>query len=299
MFQKLASSRWNLAFVNEDIESILSGKPIHFTKVRNPFADKYWFADPFILDVANEYISVLAEAMPSTSHKGVIALLTISRKEMTITDVEVILEEPWHLSFPNIMHKDGKIYVYPESAHGNKLYLYELTKDSNGKTNLTRVKTLCNDVIWDNEINSFFGEPLLFTAHQNDFNLDIYSWNKDNELFEYFESVSSDQQNMRMAGALIPHKGKIYYPSQISTPYVYGKAVEIREISHINGKWNLHHIRYVKPPKGLLYRGLHTFNTYLGMTIVDIHEYKYFCGVIIEKLVEFKKRLRKLLKGNK
>ena len=37
----------------------------------------------------------------------------------------------------------------------------------------------------------------------------------------------------------------------------------------------------------------------MGMTIVDIHEYKSFCGVIIEKLVEFKKRLRNLLKGNK
>ena len=299
VIKKASSTRWDLAFIDEDFESIISCKTIHFTKVRNPFAKDYWFADPFILDVTNEYIYVLAEAMPSTSSKGVIALLTITHNNMVITNVEVILEEPWHLSFPNIMREGGKIYVYPESAHGKKLYLYELTENMDHRTTLTRVKTLCDDIIWDTEINSFFGEPLLFTAHQNDFNLDIYSWNKDMERFEYYESLKSDQQNMRMAGNLIQHNGKIIYPSQISTPYVYGKAVELREIKRMNGQWQLHHIRYIKPPRGLLYRGLHTFNTYKGLTIVDINEYHSIWGVIINKFIEYKKRLRSLWRRNK
>ena len=295
MFKKLTSCRWDLAFIDESMDEILSGKTIHFTKVLNPFSDKYWFADPFILDVTPEHIYILAEAMPSTTHKGVIAKLTILRSSMTITDVEIILEEPCHLSFPNIMRKDGHIYVYPESAYGKKLYLYEL-QEIKGKTSLKRVKTLCDDVIWDTDISNLFGEPLLFTAHQNDFNLDIYKWNNSTERFEYFESLDSTKQNMRMAGSFFEHKSIIVYPSQISTPYVYGKAVELRQICIRKGKWELKEIRTINHPKGVLYRGLHTFNTYKGLTIVDLNQYNHYAGLIIGKLVRLKKRLRQLLK---
>lgn len=296
MFSKLASCRWDLAFIDESMDEILSGKTIHFTKVRNPFLDEYWFADPFILEVTPEYIYVLVEAMPSATQKGVIAKLTIARSSMTITDVEVILEEPWHLSFPNIMRKDGHIYIYPESAYGKKLYLYELN-EINERTSLKRIKTLCDDVIWDTEISELLGgQPLLLTARHDDFYLDIYKWNDTIERFEYSESLESPEQNMRMAGSLFEHKGIIVYPSQISTPYVYGKAVELREISCDHGKWNLKEIRTIHPPKGILYRGLHTFNTYKGLTIVDVNQYNHFAGLIIGKLVEFKKRVRKLVK---
>ena len=296
MFQKLSSCRWDLAFIDESMDEILSGKPIHFTKVRNPFSDEYWFADPFILDVTPEYIYVLAEAMPSTNHKGVIAKLTIERSSMTIINVEVILEEPWHLSFPNIMRKDGHIYVYPESAYGKKLYLYELTEDKNGKTALKRIQTLCDDVIWDTDITELFGESLLFTAHQDDFHLDIYRWDVEQNRYIYSESIESAEQNMRMAGSCFEHKGSIIYPSQISTPYIYGKAVQLRQISLRNDKLELKEIRTITPPKGLLYRGLHTFNTDKGLTIVDMNQYNLFTGLIIGKLVEIKKRLRKLVK---
>lgn len=296
MLQKLSSCRWDLAFIDESLDEILSGKTIHFTHVTNPFSDEYWFADPFILDVTPEYIYVLAEAMPSTTHKGVIAKLTIARNTMTITDVEVILEEPWHLSFPNILRKDGHIYVYPESAYGKKLYLYELIEDKQGKTTLKRVQTLCDDVIWDTDITELFGEPLLFTARQDDFHLDIYRWSSEQDRYIYSESIESAEQNMRMAGSFFRHNNTIIYPSQISTPYVYGKAVELRQISLQNGKWELKQIRTINHPEGILYRALHTFNTYKGMTVVDINQYNYFAGLIIGKLVEFKKMLKNVLK---
>lgn len=93
---------------------------------------------------------------------------------------------------------------------------------------------------------------------------------------------------MRMAGALFKVGNKTYCPSQISTPYNYGIGVELKEISHKDGVWNLTSIRKINPPKGLLTNGLHTFNTYKGMTIVDAHRYNHFIGLLINKLVTFK-----------
>ena len=288
-FSKLSSSRWDLAFIKEPIEDIVSDKPIHFIYVSNPYADEYWFADPFILDVTDEYIYVLAEAMPSTNHKGVIAKLTIQRNIMTIVNVDIVLEEPWHLSFPDIIRKEEITYVMPEAAYSKQLHLYQLTEND---TILKRVKTICNDIVWDSTLTNFFEEKLLFTAHQNDYYLDIYRWDEKQELFTLSQSIASDKQNMRMAGALFKVGNKIYCPSQISTPYNYGIGVELKEIEYINGEWMLKTIRRINPPKGLLTNGLHTFNTYKGFTIVDIHSYNHLTGLIINRLVAFKKRIK-------
>ncbi|MBQ7631500.1 MAG: hypothetical protein IJS82_01905 [Paludibacteraceae bacterium] len=287
---KLTSSKWDLAFIKEPIEDIVSGKPIHFIPVKNPYSDEYWFADPFILDVTDEYIYVLVEAMPATNHKGVIAKLTIQHDTMTIVKMDVILEEPWHLSFPDIQRRGDKIYILPEAAYSKQLHVYELPNTNDGK--LKKVKTICDDIIWDSTITDYFGESLLFTAHQNDFYLDIYRWDKESEMFTLSESIHSDKQNMRMAGALFKVGERIYCPSQISTPYNYGIGVELKEISHIDGEWKLTSIRRINPPKGLLTNGLHTFNTYKGLTIVDSHSYHHLLGLIVNKLVTLKKRCK-------
>lgn len=294
LFQKLTASRWDLAFIKESLEDIVSGKSIHFIPVHNLYANEFWFADPFILDVTDEYIYVLAEAMPSTNHKGVIAKLTIQRNIMTIVKVDIILDEPWHLSFPDIIRKDGKTYVMPEAAYSKQLHLYELTEND---TQLKKVKTICNDIVWDSTLTDFFGERLLFTAHQNDYYLDIYRWDEKQELFTLSHSIASDKQNMRMAGALFKFGNKTYCPSQISTPYNYGIGVDLKEIGHINGEWILTSIRRINPPKGLLMNGLHTFNTYKGFTIVDIHEYNHLMGLIINRLVALKKQIKAKLKS--
>ena len=295
LFGKFITSRWDLAFVKESLEDIVSGKQIHFIPVINPYFNEYWFADPFILDVTDEHIYVLVEAMPRIVKKGVIAKLTILRDTMTIVKVDVVLEEPWHLSFPDIIRKDSNIYVLPEAAHSKQLHLYELPE--NGESMLKKVRTVCNDVVWDSIFTDFFDEPMLFTACQNDYNLDIYHWDKKQELFILDKSITSDQQNMRMAGALFKVKDRIYCPSQISTPYNYGIGVELKETERVNGEWKLTPVRRINPPCGLLINGLHTFNTYKGLTIVDIHRYNCILGLIINKMVALKKHITSCLKN--
>ena len=248
-------SRWNLAFVQESLEQVLEGHPISFISVTNPYQDKCWFADPFILDISDDYIYLLVEEMRFKPHKGRIAKLTIDRRIMTIIKMDIVLEEPWHLSFPNIMRKNKKVYVYPESAYGGKLHLYELVQDKAGKDVLKMVKTICDDVVWDSEISSYFGNPLLFTSRSNDYYLDIYKWNDENERFQYLQSLNSQKRNMRMAGSIFKVKDRIYCPSQISG-YTYGQSVEIKEIRQTDNGWEMNTIRKLMPPKGILIDGL-------------------------------------------
>lgn len=295
---RFVSSRWDVAFLQESLEEIVANKRIHFISVKNPFKKQYCcFADPFVLDVTDESIFLLVEAMPSDNHKGVIAKLTIEKQTMTITDVHVILEEPWHLSFPNIIRKDGRIFVFPESANSGHLYLYELLRNTQWNEYLSRVDTLCDDIIWDTDINDLFGENLLFTAHQNNYFLDIYQWNSTVNRYEYSTSLNSQRQNMRLAGALFSLNGKVYIPTQISG-YRYGQAVEIQELKKENS-WSIKPIRQVKPPFGLLIDGMHTLNSYKGVTVVDIHRQNNILAWVVSKLVVVKKSIRNLIKTKK
>lgn len=290
-FSKLVSCRWDIAFLDESLHDVVLGKTLHFNELNNPYKNECWFADPFILDVTETNIYVLVEEMPHNIQKGRISKLTIDKETWTITDKEVILEEPWHLSFPFIIRENGKVFVAPESAYGQAWYLYELVTDQMGNDKLERIKKLCDDVVWDSVIANYWNEPIMFTAAHDDFHLDIYKMDKNIDMFTQDESIQSDKQNMRMAGALFVEENQIYCPSQNSRPGSYGEAVEIKRVSYNDEGWSFQTINKIKPPKGILNDGIHTFNEYKGVIVVDIHRQANLLSLIIKKLVMIKKSI--------
>ncbi len=289
VLKRLTSCRWELAFIKESPEEIVNGKKPHYLYINNPFTD-YWFADPFILDVTNNKALVLAETMPRKSEgKASISLLTIDLQKKSITKMEIILTEKWHLSFPMILRKDGFIYVCPESAEAEKLFIYKLIQNKDGSHKLTMLKPICNDVVWDSDITCLFGSPKMFTAHRDNYHLDIYSWDYDQEVFIYEQSISSNRQNMRMAGSLFKVGTTIYCPQQDSG-YTYGNAVEINAIEVSENSYKLSPAVVIRPPRRLMIDGLHTFNCYKGYIVVDILRQEHLTGLILRKLVGLKKR---------
>ena len=290
-FRRHTSCRWELAFLKESLEDILNGQRPHFIYINNPFYKEFWFADPFILDIKEHYIYVLAETMPRSSEtKAFISLLTIDRHNKSIAKMENILQEEWHLSFPCIIRKGEDIYVCPESAEAERLFLYKLVKDSVGNHHLKRIKSICDDTVWDSDITRIFGSPLMFTAKQDNYHLDIYSWDSSIEKFIFSQSISSSRQNMRLAGSLFKLKGCIYCPQQDSG-YTYGNAVEINKIKEIDGHFYLSQSIVIRPPRRLMIDGLHTFNSYNGLIVVDLLRQEHLLGLILRKLVSIKKRL--------
>ena len=99
-----------------------------------------------------------------------------------------------------------------------------------------------------------------------------------------------------MAGSIFKVKDRIYCPSQISG-YTYGQSVEIKEIRQTDNGWEMNTIRKLMPPKGILIDGLHTFNTYKGMIVVDIHKMNSILGVAAKNYVILKKRIIKYYKS--
>ena len=285
---RLASEAWALGFVHGGMQSVMESDHLDVVWVKMP-KDR-WYADPFVLDVTKSEILLLVEDYAYATKKGIISLLHINKSTMEIVSRKVLLELQTHLSFPAIWRKEGHVYVYPESAGSGRLDMYEYDAE---KEELTFVKTICDDVVWDSYITEAFGEPLLFTAAKNDYQLDVYKWDDKKERFVSYHQISSDIKNSRMGGAVFEYKGQFYYPAQ-NCEKTYGGALDIKRLTEEGGMLKVAGaVKHIESLNRRYPTGLHTLNEYKDVVVIDVKGYRYgWFGALISKIVKMKKTLK-------
>lgn len=293
IYKKLVSLSWHLGFVCEGLDGVFKDGPLSVSWVKSPYKDR-WFADPFILDVTEDYIYLLVEEFRYGSPKGRIAKLTVDRRSFEIIDLKIVLEEQTHLSFPNILRKNGKVYVYPENANGRKHNLYEYDEASE---KLVFVQTICDDVIWDSCITEMFGKKQMFTAHRDDYHLDIYDWDESRNRFLLSESIESKEKNSRMAGQFFEYRGKIYCPFQ-NCEKTYGGHIDLKEVGiSEDGQLCFTKVKELHSPHHKYKEGLHTLNEYEGVAVIDVKGFNYYTGRIVAGIAKRLKRSLMRLKS--
>ena len=57
---KLIGTTWSVGIVENSIEGLMKGEKMVFHLVKHSYTDR-WFADPFVLDVTDDSISLLVE----------------------------------------------------------------------------------------------------------------------------------------------------------------------------------------------------------------------------------------------
>ena len=284
----LSSQRWAIGLVRGGMEAVMESDHLNVDWVKMP-KDR-WFADPFVLDVTETEILLLVEDYAYATKKGVISLLHINRSTMEINSRKVLLELPTHLSFPAILRKDGHIYIYPESANSGRLDMYEFHLESE---TLTFVQTICDEVVWDSYITEAYGEPHMFTAAHNDYQLDIYKWEDKKKRFVPSIVIPSNKPNSRMGGAVFEYEGAYYYPAQ-NCKKTYGGAIDIKKINYSNDRFELSTVKHLTSPHPNYRLGMHTLNEYKGVVVIDVLGYRY--GGIGEIIAWFMK-MRKIFRG--
>lgn len=270
LYKRLLRSRWELGLVRGGLNGVFSETPLEVDWIVNPYRDR-WFADPFILDVTDDYVYVLAEEYEFKTQKGRIAKLSVNRQTLQIDDFVILLELSTHLSFPNILRNGGHVYVYPESCHSGKLDLYEYDSQ---QEKLVFVQTICDDAIWDSSIVNVIGIPQLFTANKNDYFLDVYNWDVATSRFVFFKSIPSAEKSSRMAGQLLKYREKTYMPSQYCER-VYGGSIVIKEVVVNEGIYSFREIKRLDSPHPKRRIKMHTMNEYKGLVIIDVGGYDF------------------------
>lgn len=93
---------------------------IAFTELRDD--GRRFYADPFVFEWRGRTCLFLEE-YPYASRKGVISVAEL-QPDGTFSTPRVVLEEPHHLSYPQVFEHQGKVYMIPESSGADELVLY-------------------------------------------------------------------------------------------------------------------------------------------------------------------------------
>ena len=109
--------------MENSLEGIVNGEELRVQWPSNPFHDR-WFADPFVLSVDGDEVTLLVEDYRYAEGQGRISRIIVDRKRGAIVSCKTILRGG-HYSFPAILREDGKVYLYPEQSRQGKLELFE------------------------------------------------------------------------------------------------------------------------------------------------------------------------------
>lgn len=85
-----------------------------------------FLADPFGIEVGGQR-HVFAEAYDYRTRHGVIDAFTLD-PDGAISDRARCLQEPWHLSYPQVFAAEGAIWMLPEAHRSGRLTLYRATR---------------------------------------------------------------------------------------------------------------------------------------------------------------------------
>jgi len=112
--------QWFIAFRKRSICEQSGREGSDFTILRAP-SDRF-YADPFVID-RGEKSYVFFEDYSFHKGKGVISYVEIDPVH-GCSSPEIVLEEPYHLSYPCIFEWQGDIYLLPETKNNKTVQLY-------------------------------------------------------------------------------------------------------------------------------------------------------------------------------
>jgi len=187
-------------------------------------------ADPFMLRVKRLWY-MFFEVMNSRNDKGAIGL-AVSTNGLRWEYRQIVLEEPFHLSYPYVFGWQGEYYMIPETLAPGAVYLY---KASSFPTKWSVVRKL---------IDGECADPSIFYYQKRWWLFVCTTPNRHDTLRLYFASdllgpwvehpcspiIEGDQRLARPGGRVLVFDGRVVRFTQDCYP-IYGSQVRAFEIS--------------------------------------------------------------------
>ena len=216
---------WDIAYrryTQDDSVVDADGDKFKFELLRA--TKRYWYADPFLFKKDGKtYLFV--EMFDNITELGVIGVSEYVNG--TFTEPKVVLEEKFHLSYPLVFEKDGRVYMMPETHEDKCIQLYEAVEFP---VKWKKHSVLVNDV---NAVDTVEENSLLVASvicPQNDMSVDLSVYNKNGEEMPY-SPVFSHSFLKRGAGDCFTHNGARLRPSQCCENGNYGGKVIFNKIT--------------------------------------------------------------------
>ena len=184
-----------------------------------------WCADPFLCEKDGQ-MYVFCECYIRKSHKGSIAVAKY--KNGIISDLKVVIEQKYHMSYPCVFKIDNCYYMIPETCDNNTIELYRAEKFPDIwvlDTVLGKDLRCLDSTVFCKE-NEWY--VLGYESKGGKSKLLIYQLNMDKRTLQLYakEEVTN---TARPAGNLFHSKDKIIRPSQDGRKK-YGGQILMNEV---------------------------------------------------------------------
>lgn len=273
LYRKLILHRWNIGFVSLEDTNLFNKEYLDIKWVKHNYKDR-WFADPFLLNVTDSKYEVLVEEFFDPIQRGRISKLVIDRKSLKLLDLKVLLELDSHLSFPAIHKYKDKVFIYPENSATDQLvlYKYDLVTET-----LNPEAVLIHEPLTDAIISMDFGKPVIFSTkipNQNKEILSIYESDSWNGPYALTSTIMIPDCSARGAGRLMNYQGKLLRPAQDCNGS-YGRGLVFQEVKrNDDGTFVFNEIKRFLPHSWKYHSGMHTFDSFLNIGVVDGRGYR-------------------------
>lgn len=259
-----------------------------------------WSADPFLFEYKGE-MYIFAEMWVITKGKGVIAYSKWDGEKFS--EWNPVIEENYHLSYPNIFMYNGEIYLCPESNENKDICIYRAKEFPN---KWEKIHTLLSgdryvDTTFFEYKNGIYGFTYRL-CEDKEKNGELYLFKISDEKIAFLADVpiSNDDKVARPAGNCIEYMEKLIRVSQ-NCQGIYGKGLMFSEIEFDGRKYKEYLIREIYPKDitcentdGINIIGIHTYNQRNGFEVIDLRSCDFSVQLLAEKIIgKVKRMLRK------
>lgn len=232
-----------------------------------------WWGDPFIT-VSNGrkllFVEEMLEPKRWNANIACVELVAGGARRLGIA-----LDEPGHLSFPQVFEWEGAWYLTVESGSDRRVSLYRATDFPLGWTRVRDLLTGWTCV--DPSLHHHDGHWYLFANIAENRN------NTCDELFLFVADslegpfvphpaspIVCDVRRARMAGRLFRHQGRLIRPAQDCGPG-YGNAVVFHEVLELSPTtYRERQLSRLAPRLPREMDGCHTYNADAGIEVLDV-----------------------------
>ncbi|GGH09417.1 hypothetical protein GCM10007036_05460 [Alsobacter metallidurans] len=260
---------WRKAGAGEDLYDRQAWPANGYTWLQ-PGAGRY-VADPFVISRGGQFC-VFCEVFDYADPRGKIGVFTLDA-EGRAGPLSIVLERPYHLSYPFVFERDGQVWMIPETYENRSVELYRAERfpdrwvkeadiltgvelsdvtlaEHDGRFWMFAADTAGGQTSWD-ALSLFMADHWRgpWTPHP-------------------LNPVLVDARAARPAGMLERRRGVLFRPAQ-DCRGGYGAGLSICRVDRLDPEGFSQTVLASLPPIGLRDTGAHTLNIGGGIEVVD------------------------------
>ncbi len=204
--------------------------------------DKQWCADPFVFERDGEHY-IFVEQYLSDKDKGCIGYYEFENG--IPMNKGIIIENSYHMSYPDVFEYEGNIYMIPESSANNSVDLYRADHFPD-KWHLVNSLISGNKYVDSTVYFDSDHHYLISYSIENGYEVHIFNLDLNNYSVELVSKKKYEKNVARPAGRLFWEDNKLIRPAQDCSSK-YGEAIILYQVDSFNnnGAFEEHAVRRI------------------------------------------------------